>query len=296
MRVPLIFACACVLASCSDSGNDSPAPPMVPPPSQPIADTSIIRGAVGGQPLAMGSEEVESELVALRDAATVLRTTDRYDNRGNLSRTVDCIGDTCRLGGASFTAADLDSSEVTFEAVMTHNGLPVFQGARETDQADGGIARTNVYGAWMANGAFWLQSNRLRDADGTTTAYEAYGATLGDATGDRLTGSGTATWSGIMLGFNLAATEGYHGDAAITVNFADADVDVAFTNIHELFTGAVQSDITFSDVPMTPDGFASGARPNNRIAANFYGVDHAEVGGIFEHDDVLGAFGAKKDE
>ncbi|MDE0210095.1 MAG: hypothetical protein OXJ64_09445, partial [Boseongicola sp.] len=225
-----------------------------------------------------------------------LRTTDRYDNRGNLSRTVDCIGDTCRLGGASFTAADLDSSEVTFEAVMTHNGLPVFQGARETDQADGGIARTNVYGAWMANGAFWLQSNRLRDADGTTTAYEAYGATLGDATGDRLTGSGTATWSGIMLGFNLAATEGYHGDAAITVNFADADVDVAFTNIHELFTGAVQSDITFSDVPMTPDGFASGARPNNRIAANFYGVDHAEVGGIFEHDDVLGAFGAKKDE
>lgn len=296
MRVPLIFACACALASCSDNGNDSPAPPMDPPPSQPIADTSIIRNAVGGQLLAIGSEEVESELVALRDAATSLRTTDRYDNRGNLSRTVDCIGGTCRLGGASFSATDLDSSEVTFEAVMTHNGLPVFQGARETDQADGGVVRINVYGAWMDNGAFWLQSQRRRDADGTTAAFEAYGATLGVATGERLTGSGIATWTGIMLGGNRAASEGYHGDAEIAVNFADANVDVAFTNIHELFTGAAQNDITFSDVPMTPDGFASGARPNNRIAATFYGVDHAEVGGTFEHDDVLGAFGATKDE
>lgn len=99
-----------------------------------------------------------------------------------------------------------------------------------------------------------------------------------------------------MLGGNRAASEGCHGDAVATVNFADADVDVAFTNIHELFTGAAQSDISYNGVPLTPDSFASGARPNNRIAATFYGADHAEVGGTFEHDDVLGAFGARNDE
>ncbi len=291
MRVPLIFACTCALASCERGSPD-----MVPPPSQPISDTSIIRDAVGGQPLAMESDDVESELVALRDAATSYRTTDRYDNHGNLARTVDCTGDTCRLGDATLTAADLDPSAMTFEAVMVHNGLPVFQGAQETDQADRGSLRINTYGAWMDDGAFWLQNIIRRDVEGETTAYEAFGATLGEATGEKLTGSGTATWSGIMLGFNLAATEAYHGDAEITANLADADVDVAFTNIHELFTGIAQNDITFSNVPLTPEGFALGARPDSRIAATFYGTGHAEVGGTFEHGDVLGAFGATKDE
>lgn len=296
MRVTLILACASALASCSDNGNDSLAPPMVLTPSQPIADTSIIRNAVGGLPLAMVSDEVESELIALRDAATSLRATDRYDIRGNLSRTVDCTGDTCRLGGISYTATDLDSWGETFEAVMTHNGLPVFQSVQESEQADGGSLRIDAYGAWMDDGVFWLQSHRVRDAERQTTAYEAYGTTLGNATGERLMSSGTAMWTGIMVGGSAAASEAYHGNAEITVNFADADVDVAFTNIHELRTGAAQNDIMFNDVPLTPDGFASGARPGNRIAATFYGADHAEVGGTFEHDDVFGAFGARKDE
>lgn len=98
------------------------------------------------------------------------------------------------------------------------------------------------------------------------------------------------------FGGHRVASEGYHGNAEITVNFVDADVDVAFTIIHELFTGAAQNDIMFNDVPLTPDGFASGARLDNQIAATFYGADHAEGGGTFEHDDVLGAFSAKTDE
>ncbi|MYA88365.1 MAG: transferrin-binding protein-like solute binding protein [Boseongicola sp. SB0662_bin_57] len=291
MRVPLIFACTCALASCERGSPD-----MVPPPSQPISDTSIIRDAVGGQPLAMTSEQIESELVALRDAASFFRATDIYDNNGNVARTVDCSGDTCQLEGESLSVADLDTSGVTFEAVMTRNGLPVFQAAGETALADRGTRRNIFYGAWMDDGIFWLQSNRRRDADGQTTAYEAFGATIGDATGERLTGSGTATWTGIMFGVNRSESEGYQGDAEITVDFADADANVAFTNIHEAITGVAQSDITFRDVPMTPEGFALGARPGNRIAAAFYGAGHAEVGGTFEHDDVFGAFGATKDE
>ena len=73
-----------------------------------------------------------------------------------------------------------------------------------------------------------------------------------------------------------------------------ATVDVAFTSIHELITGVAQGDITFSDVPLTPgaDGFASGARPDNRTAATFCGTGHSEVGGTFKHGNALGAFGA----
>lgn len=291
MRTPFLLACTCALASC-ESGS----PDMVPPPRQPISDTSIVRDAVGGQPLAMTSEQVESELVALRDAANSFRTTDAYDNNGNLAWTADCTGDACRIGGEPVSVADLDTSGVTFEAVMIHNGLPVFQAVRETALADGGTRRNIFYGAWMDDGAFWLQSNSRRDAEGRTTANEAFGATIGDATGERLNGSGTATWTGIMFGINRSDSEGYQGDAEITVDFAAADADVAFTNIHEALTGVAQSDITFSDVPLTADGFASGTRSGNRIAAIFYGTDHAEVGGTFKHDDVLGAFGARKDE
>ncbi|MCY4498212.1 MAG: transferrin-binding protein-like solute binding protein [Rhodospirillaceae bacterium] len=54
----------------------------------------------------------------------------------------------------------------------------------------------------------------------------------------------------------------------------------------------------WSAIPVTVGGFerASAGAAKNVIKDKFYGPNHEEVGGIFERDQVLGAFGAARQQ
>ena len=53
--------------------------------------------------------------------------------------------------------------------------------------------------------------------------------------------------------------------------------------------------ITFIGMTVNAQGiFAEGSRGGNRIHGAFYDPSHAEVAGIVETADLVGAFGAKK--
>ncbi len=54
----------------------------------------------------------------------------------------------------------------------------------------------------------------------------------------------------------------------------------------------------WSVIPVTAGGFerASAGAAKNVIKDKFYGPNHEEVGGIFERDQVLGAFGAARQQ
>ena len=60
-----------------------------------------------------------------------------------------------------------------------------------------------------------------------------------------------------------------------------------------LDTGDQRSDMVWKDVPITDGGFGTGS-DGDSIQGNFYGPNHQEIGGIFERDQVIGAFGAKR--
>ncbi len=97
-----------------------------------------------------------------------------------------------------------------------------------------------------------------------------------------------------MIGLDTVNVQALQGDTTLTVDFAASNVDVAFTNIHDDDLDR-RADIRWSDVPMVSGGFyAAGAGTGDKIEGTFYGANHAEVGGVFEHGATVGSFGAER--
>ena len=99
-----------------------------------------------------------------------------------------------------------------------------------------------------------------------------------------------------MVGADSSTGYVLQGDAALNVEIGDTagiSLDVAFTNIMNLDTGAALGDMRWSDLAVVVDGFARGSGANS-IKGGFYGPNHEEVGGVFERDFIVGAFGAKR--
>ncbi len=115
-------------------------------------------------------------------------------------------------------------------------------------------------------------------------------------------GSGSATWTGVMGGFDSSvyATEGadpIFGDASIEIDdLSDPDVDVSFTSIEYMNSGKSLDDMSWTDLAVTGGAFKDGSSDADRtIGGAFYGPNYEEVGGVFDRDGIVGAFGAKRD-
>ena len=143
--------------------------------------------------------------------------------------------------------------------------------------------------------------------------YHVNALSLGDATG-RNPVQGTATWRGGAAGYDLRRFSLAHpwgavefaANARVSVDFADADVDVVFTNfVHRgLGSGSrTVADRGFYNMPMTNGSFRARTTTAGRLSGMFYGPNHEEVGGEFvivptrnyEERVVVGAFGAKRE-
>ena len=113
---------------------------------------------------------------------------------------------------------------------------------------------------------------------------------------------GNATWEGVMVGGRIGETAGFgdpvRGDATLTFDFADTDLDVALTNIRSLRDVAVPAtypDMTWENLAVR-DGRFGGGFDDPTIEGRFYGPNHEEVGGIFQRNRIVGAFGAQREE
>lgn len=68
---------------------------------------------------------------------------------------------------------------------------------------------------------------------------------------------------------------------------------MAFTGIEDLDSGGPRGNMTCSGIPLAGGSFAAGP-DGDSIEGRFHGPNHEEVGGIFERDRIVGAFGAKR--
>lgn len=182
----------------------------------------------------------------------------------------------------------------SMEALGEHRGVPLI---RVTDPYEAPFEEQDYvnFGGWLVHSYFHVDADYNRTTG--QLAEDVYGRSLGRATGTNPL-SGGATWSGVMVGRDVSASaargNAIRGDADLTVaDFNDPQVDVAFTNIGNIDTGGSRDDMTWSRIPLTSGSFGTGS-DGNSIQGTFYGPNHEEVGGVFERDQVIGAFGAKR--
>ncbi len=137
-----------------------------------------------------------------------------------------------------------------------------------------------IYGRWLDHSVFAIVND--------TVAVSFGGSPL---TNPGRIGGGV--WNGSLVGMDMQNRMRVEGDAAIDIDdFTRPDVDVAFTGIEDA-RGRGKADIHWENIAVTRNAFQARG-PSGSIEGRFYGSNHQEVGGIFAHTRLLGAFGASR--
>ncbi|MYD93242.1 MAG: transferrin-binding protein-like solute binding protein [Chloroflexi bacterium] len=192
-------------------------------------------------------------------------------------------------------------SELDF-AILQDLGYDLLSAREASEPEVYGYGAWATYGAWGAGVeriiTYHGEGDNLRITDRLSAHADAFGMAPGTEFATAYAGmTGSATWEGSLLGVDIrqAMLPPVFGDAAMTVDLADLDGTVAFSNLMTAVDGNVrgfrQSDLEY-DVTVTGNGFADA---NGVIDGAFYGPGHDEMAGIVDDRSssvgLIGGFG-----
>ena len=221
-----------------------------------------------------------------------------------------------------------------FAPVLKHSGVPLgefknrftrtytLEPERGADSRQTDLFDSLTFGGWLDYTHFNVSLTRwctigapgcaeTDNADDFGLLYAGGGVlgyTAGRYSGTTPTGTGSATWTGVMVGMEDLASIALRraqpdvllGDATITIDdLADPDVDVLFTNIHNVTEATRQHDMSWAGLPLEDGLFGefsleSDAERHDHLVGMFTGPGQQEVGGEFRRDGIAGAFGARR--
>ena len=165
--------------------------------------------------------------------------------------------------------------EDTFAAIASG---PLDVGALADRMLRGDVA--DVYGHWLNDSVFAMVDDAVAVSFGASP--ETNPAEVGGG-----------IWTGKLVGIDTRTGQRIRGSAAIGIDdFARPDVDIALTRITDS-EGRTRADLRWNDIPVVHGAFRSGDVAGS-VEGRFHGGEHREVGGIFERDRLLGAFGASR--
>ena len=145
-----------------------------------------------------------------------------------------------------------------------------------------------VYGAWIGRSAF---SVLVGDGVALGVSWTPHFPASNPKEID-----GGASWSGLMVGTDTRNADILTGLVVIDLkNFSDPTADVWFTRIRATGSDASLGDIGWEGLPVRNGAFAASEVGGKQIEGRFYGDRHQEAGGVFEHQAIVGAFGASRD-
>ena len=274
------------------------------------------------------TEDVRLGTVARVEAATVVLATDQHVFRfeGGSSRTFTrCSGRVCVVSptpaglGAAMEHARADSrADFGIRHFAQHlNGSLNFKPLAEADrgvpivegfglQTGERAFKVKFYGGWLDDGAFFV-NRTVRDVGGQpgglATVFDASAVGVANHTAPTALRAVSGTWEGTMIGTDVSDTVTFgqfvRGDATLVIDdFADPCIDVAFSNLHDLETGATldnRSIEPWKGIPLDGGSFGEKpARSTDYIQGQFLGENHAGVAGVFQRSEVVGSFGADR--
>lgn len=200
------------------------------------------------------------------------------------------------LGDTNNNFNDLDSTDaqLTIEPLAEHRGVSLYRLTVPYDPPFEDETYVHL-GGWLDHSYFHIDVNVHRTTGRLTG--DVYGRSSGLATGTNPL-SGSATWSGVMFGRDVSASATHgnqiQGNADLFIDdFAAPRIDVAFTNIIDINANQQRPDMAWDGVSVRGGGFSTGS-DGNSVQGQFYGPNHEEIGGTFERDQVIGAFGAHR--
>lgn len=149
------------------------------------------------------------------------------------------------------------------------------------------------------------------DADDFDPLYAGGGVRgfmAGSYSGTTPTGTGSATWTGIMVGMEDLAPgtlrrgrpDVFLGDARVAIgDLAAPNVDITFTGVHNVTEGTRHRDMHWKGLRIESGLFGSASRvigedDPDYVVGMFTGPGHRESGGTFRRDGIAGAFGAAR--
>ena len=189
---------------------------------------------------------------------------------------------------------DYDVAEI--QPIMVHNGVNIGQIRARSDQGTADQIEALFYGGWMEHSLFAVEVGYFPSvANPEFDVGVAY--SVGDSTGTNPTAIAgrTATWTGSVVGGDYSsqyAGHVIHGTATVTVDFGASNVDVEFSNLVDLdATGRSIANMNWDNIAVSGGKFSRGSGAD-LIRGQFYGPNHEEVGGAFDHNQIGGAFGA----
>ena len=263
---------------------------------------------VSSDPLPTAAE-VRDSIAAIGRAATSLTMSDLISTPRsrvfpNERIASECAGSGCEpepsWGEPYYNAQELSvvSPDATLRIGDPQYGINngEISGLASVQELDEGLDFSTdyrVYGGWLSENFFGVEHIRWRgraqygSIEGLETLI-AYSAGI-ESGSNPVTGS--AEWTGLVVALDrLAPDQAVNGQAALTYDFGDASLDVAFRNLR----GAqAYADMQWHNLDVINGRFWTGDGANS-LAGTFYGANHQEAGGVFERNQLIGAFGASR--
>ena len=221
-----------------------------------------------------------------------------------------------------------------FAPVLEHDDVPLAQfrsrftrtetlePERGTDYTETYLFDSLTFGGWLDYTHFnvtvtrWCrigepgcaETDETDDFDALYAGGGVLGYMAGSYPGTTPTGVGSAAWTGIMVGMEDLASASlgrerpdlFLGDARIAIgDLAAPDVDVSFTNIHNVTEGTRRDDMSWRNLRLEDGLFGGVIRRSDGerydyLVGMFTGPGHGEAGGEFRRDGIAGAFGARR--
>ena len=258
----------------------------------------LILTACGGGGGGGGSTSQIPSLPSGNPANSLLASDNLFVQPAVAREEASCSGGSCTLtlGAIQSSKSLSDFGEVTFGG---GTGDKTLNGVALDRDADSQI---DIYAGWLNHNFF--SALKFDSFINGVHIELSYSLSIGDATNTNPTPVGsettTGSWTGAMVGTDVSENDTYgnmiEGKAGITLtDFNNPSVNVSFTEIVDVDDGdSARSDMAWLNISVTNGRFKTGSNLDS-IDGKFYGPNHEEVGGIFERDEILGAFGALRE-
>ncbi len=263
-RLALLVAVAALplLAACGGGGGNAPTVTGGEPPTLEEVPIAAVDTIFLGDPISFFNGQLvrgHSSCLGLSCDATIGDSTARIDFRG--------------LGPSAVSDRDILEQRSRNGVSLAHLQLDRFA--------------IDAWGAW---GFYSLAAIVHQSVPPTGPNNDLLLSLSGGAASGSSPVSGSASWSGIAVARELNPSHigvrlGY--DAELELDFDSSTLGLTFVPypVSGLGSDAALQVLSWNDVPVADGAFAA-----TGLDGRFYGPSHEEAGGIFERDQIAGAF------